>query len=192
MKKNIVLDKEGIRRCLIRLSQEIIEKNRGAEDLILVGIRTRGVPLSQRIGKMIEKAENIKIPLGALDITFYRDDIGKRVFSPTVQKTEIPINITGKNVVLIDEVIYTGRTIRCALDALMDLGRPKTIQLAVLIDRGHRELPISPNFVGKNIPTSHFEETRVSLEEIDGEDKVEIVKLEKPYREKWIEYIEGI
>lgn len=179
---NVILDKEGIRRCLLRLAQEIIEKNKGAKDIALVGIRTRGVPLSQRLCKIIKDTENVEVPIGILDITFYRDDVGMKIFSPSVQKTEIPFNITGKNIILVDEVIYTGRTIRCALDALMDMGRPKTIQLVVLIDRGHRELPISPDFVGKNVPTSHFEEVKVSLEEIDGEDKVEIIRHEKPYR----------
>lgn len=180
--RNIVLDKDGIRRCLVRLAQEIIEKNKGAKDIALVGIRTRGVPLSERLCKIIKKTENIKVPLGILDITFYRDDVGMKFFSPSVQKTEIPFDITGKNIILVDEVIYTGRTIRCALDALMDIGRPKTIQLVTLIDRGHRDLPISPDFVGKVIPTSHFEEVKVSLEEVDGEDKVEIIKHERPYR----------
>jgi pyrimidine operon attenuation protein/uracil phosphoribosyltransferase len=144
----------------------------------------RGVPIAQRLSKIIEKIEKKKVPVGSLDITLYRDDLLTTSHQPVVRKTNIPFDITGKRVILTDEVIYTGRTIRAALDAIMDLGRPECVQLAVLIDRGHRELPINPNYVGKFVPTSHREEVRVSLKEIDGEDKVEIVKLKEPYRKK--------
>lgn len=178
-----ILSAEEIKRIIVRISHEIIEKNGGAKKLALVGIRTRGVPLAERIARVIKEVEKIEIPVGSLDITMYRDDLSApRVPSPRVQKTEIPFNVTEKIVILVDEVIYTGRTIRCALDALMDLGRPAAIQLVVLVDRGHRELPIRPDYIGKNIPTSHFEEVKVKLLEIDGEDKVEIVKLKEPYR----------
>lgn len=178
-----ILSEEEIKRMIVRISHEIIEKNGGAKKLALVGIRTRGVPLAKRIARVIEGVEKIEIPVGSLDITMYRDDLSaQRAPSPRVQKTEIPFNVTEKIVILVDEVIYTGRTIRCALDALMDLGRPAAIQLVVLVDRGHRELPIRPDYIGKNIPTSHFEEVKVKLLEIDGEDKVEIVKLKEPYR----------
>jgi len=178
-----ILSEEEIKRIIVRISHEIIEKNGGAKKLALVGIRTRGVPLAGRIAQVIKEVEKIEIPVGSLDITMYRDDLSApRVPSPRVQKTEIPFNVTEKIVILVDEVIYTGRTIRCALDALMDLGRPAAIQLVVLVDRGHRELPIRPDYIGKNIPTSHFEEVKVKLLEVDGEDKVEIVKLKEPYR----------
>lgn len=183
-----ILSEEEIKRMIVRISHEIIEKNGGAKKLALVGIRTRGVPLAERIARVIEGVEKIEIPVGSLDITMYRDDLSaQRAPSPRVQKTEIPFNVTEKIVILVDEVIYTGRTIRCALDALMDLGRPVAIQLVVLVDRGHRELPIRPDYIGKNIPTSHFEEVKVKLLEVDGEDKVEIVKLKEPYRELKIE-----
>ena len=178
-----ILSEEEIKRIIVRISHEIIEKNGGAKKLALVGIRTRGVPLAGRIAQVIKEVEKIEIPVGSLDITMYRDDLSApRVPSPRVQKTEIPFNVTEKIVILVDEVIYTGRTVRCALDALMDLGRPAAIQLVVLVDRGHRELPIRPDYIGKNIPTSHFEEVKVKLLEVDGEDKVEIVKLKEPYR----------
>ncbi len=176
------MDSQSIKRALIRIGHEIIERSHGAEKLALVGIRTRGVPLAERLQKIIQEIEKVDVPVGSLDITLYRDDIQTRLFSPRVQVTEIDFDITGKQVVLVDEVVYTGRTIRAALDALMDLGRPQCIQLAVLVDRGHRELPIRPDYVGKNIPTSRLEEVKVKLKEVDGEDKVEIVKLEEPYR----------
>lgn len=181
-KGSLIMDAQAIKRALIRIGHEIIEHSHGAERLALVGIRTRGVPLAERLQKIIQNIEKVEVPVGSLDITLYRDDIQTRLFSPRVQKTEIGFDITGKQVVLVDEVVYTGRTIRAALDALMDFGRPQCIQLAVLIDRGHRELPIRPDYVGKNIPTSRLEEVKVKLKEVDGEDNVEIVKLEEPYR----------
>lgn len=178
------MDKELVKRTISRIAHEIVERNRGAKKLAIVGIMRRGVPFAQRLSKIIEKIEGIKIPVGSLDITLYRDDLLNTLHQPVVRKTNIPFDITGKRIILTDEVIYTGRTIRAALDALMDLGRPESIQLAVLIDRGHRELPISPDYVGKDIPTSHKEEVKVSLKEIDREDKVEIIKLKQLYRKR--------
>jgi pyrimidine operon attenuation protein/uracil phosphoribosyltransferase len=173
-----VMDAEEVRRCIKRISHEIIERNRGAKSVVLVGIRTRGVPMAERIAAWIKKEEGLEVPVGSLDITLYRDDLMIR--HPKVEKTEIPFDINGKRVVVTDEVVYTGRTIRAAMDALMDFGRPASIQLAVLVDRGHRELPIRPDFIGRNIPTAHDEEVRVSLKECDGEDKVAIVRMQDP------------
>ncbi|MFW0967383.1 MAG: bifunctional pyr operon transcriptional regulator/uracil phosphoribosyltransferase PyrR, partial [Thermacetogeniaceae bacterium] len=153
-----------------------LEKNAGTKDLVLIGIRRRGVPLASRLSERIKEIEGTSIPLGILDITLYRDDLSQLDYHPLVRKTEVPFSITGKKVVLVDDVLYTGRTVRAAMDALMDLGRPQLIQLAVLIDRGHRELPIRADFVGKNVPTSRKEQINVSLLEIDGEDKVTIVE----------------
>jgi len=171
-----IMDQEGIRRALTRIAHEILEKNAGTEDLVLIGIRRRGVPLASRLAEKIKEIEGTSIPLGILDITLYRDDLSQLDYHPKVRKTEVPFSITDKQVVMVDDVLYTGRTVRAAMDALMDLGRPKLIQLAVLIDRGHRELPIRANFVGKNVPTSRKEVIKVSLIEIDGEDKVTIVE----------------
>jgi len=170
------MDQEGIRRALTRIAHEILEKNAGTEDLVLIGIRRRGVPLASRLAEKIKEIEGTSIPLGILDITLYRDDLSQLDYHPQVRKTEVPFSITDKKVVMVDDVLYTGRTVRAAMDALMDLGRPKLIQLAVLIDRGHRELPIRADFVGKNVPTSRKEVIKVSLIEIDGEDKVTIVE----------------
>jgi pyrimidine operon attenuation protein/uracil phosphoribosyltransferase len=171
-----IMDQEGIRRALTRIAHEILEKNAGTKDLVLIGIRRRGVPLASRLSERIKEIEGTSIPLGILDITLYRDDLSQLDYHPLVRKTEVPFSITGKKVVLVDDVLYTGRTVRAAMDALMDLGRPQLIQLAVLIDRGHRELPIRADFVGKNVPTSRKEQINVSLLEIDGEDKVTIVE----------------
>jgi pyrimidine operon attenuation protein/uracil phosphoribosyltransferase len=173
-----VMDDENIRRALYRLSHEITERNKGVSDLILVGIRTRGVPLAYRLAQFISQHEEAaKIPVGLLDITFYRDDLSLISNQPVLHRTEIPVNITNKKLVLVDDVLYTGRTVRAALDALMDLGRPEMIQLAVLIDRGHRELPIRADYVGKNVPTAKREIIQVKLKEIDGEDQVLISNL---------------
>jgi len=169
-----IMDADDIERVLTRIAHEVIERNRGVEHLVMVGIRTRGVPLAQRIAAKIEQITGQKIPVGSLDITLYRDDLMTR--QPVVRKTEIPFDMTGKRVVLVDEVIFTGRTIRAALDALVDFGRPACIQLAVLIDRGHRELPIRPDFVGKNVPTSKAERIQCRLHESDNEESVYIVK----------------
>lgn len=171
-----IMDDKAIDRALTRISHEIIERNKGVEDLILVGIRTRGVPLAKRIASKIKKIEGVDIPVGILDITLYRDDLSTLSEQPVVNKTEIDFEITGKKVVLVDDVIYTGRTARAALDALSDLGRARLIQLAVLVDRGHRELPIRPDYVGKNVPTSRDEIIKVKLEEVDGENSVVILK----------------
>lgn len=170
--KTILLDHEGIRRALVRISHEILEKNKGIENVVLVGIRTRGVPIAERLAEAIGDIEGQRPALGVLDITLYRDDLSTLAYQPIVRPTELPVDITGKTIVLVDDVLYTGRTIRAALDALIDMGRPKAIQLAVLVDRGHRELPIRADYVGKNVPTSSKEVVNVLLEDIDGEEKV--------------------
>lgn len=170
--KTVLMDSEGIRRALTRISHEIVEKNKGVENIVLVGIRTRGVPLAERLAEIIAKIEGQKPPVGVLDITLYRDDLSTLAYQPIVRPTELPVDITGKTIVLVDDVLYTGRTIRAALDAIIDNGRPKTIQLAVLIDRGHRELPIRADFVGKNVPTSSKEVISVQLEATDAAEKV--------------------
>jgi len=171
-----VLDRDAINRSIVRISHEILEKNKGTENLCLVGIRTRGVYLANRISQSIKKIEDKEVAVGSLDITLYRDDLTLIASQPVVHKTEIGFDITDKNVVLVDDVLYSGRTIRAALDALIDLGRPKNIQLAVLIDRGHRELPIRPDYIGKNIPTAKNETVEVRLTEMDGREEVVIVE----------------
>jgi pyrimidine operon attenuation protein / uracil phosphoribosyltransferase len=173
-----ILDQETTARSLMRIAHEIVEKNKGTQDLCLVGIRTRGVFLAGRLAANIKAIENKEIPVGTLDITLYRDDLTLIAAHPVVHKTEIEFDITGKNVVLVDDVLYSGRTIRAALDALIDLGRPHTIQLAVLVDRGHRELPIRPDYVGKNIPTAKNETVEVRLAEAEGKDEVVIIEKE--------------
>jgi len=176
--EKILLTSREIERALSRIAHEIVERNKGAEDVVLVGMRTRGVPLASRIAQIIEGFEGIAIPVGTLDIGLYRDDISPSELKPGKQShTNIPTSITDKRVILVDDVLYTGRSIRAAMDALMDLGRPSCIQLAVLIDRGHRELPIRADYVGKNIPSSRDEEIQVKLEEVDGVDKVVIASL---------------
>ncbi|KXS42751.1 MULTISPECIES: bifunctional pyr operon transcriptional regulator/uracil phosphoribosyltransferase PyrR [unclassified Candidatus Frackibacter] len=170
--KKDILDEQGIQRALTRISHEILEKNKGLEDLAIIGIRTRGVPLAQRIADKIAEIEGEEVPVGILDITLYRDDLTTVAQQPIVHQTEISFDITDKKIVLVDDVLYTGRTVRAALDALVDLGRPEVIQLAILVDRGHRELPIRADYIGKNLPTSKQEVIEVKLEEIDGEDMV--------------------
>ncbi|MBN2030383.1 bifunctional pyr operon transcriptional regulator/uracil phosphoribosyltransferase PyrR [bacterium] len=170
--KSELMDGEGITRTLLRLTHEILEKNKGAKNLVIVGIRNRGDCLARRIIKHIEEIEGVQIPLGILDITLYRDDFQRITDRPLVQETDFPFDLTEKRVVLVDDVLYTGRTIRAALGALIDYGRPALIQLAVLLDRGHRELPIKADYVGKNVPTAFGEEIQVKLKEVDGEDKV--------------------
>ncbi len=167
-----VLEADDVRRALTRIAHEILERDKGTEGLVLVGIADRGDDLARRLASHIERIEGVRVPVGVLDITFYRDDIGMRAEAPEVHETRIPFDITGKVVVLVDDVLFTGRTIRSAMDALMDLGRPRKIQLAVLVDRGHRELPIRADYVGKNVPTSRADDVRVSIEELDGEDAV--------------------
>lgn len=174
VKKNVIMDSEAIRRALVRIAHEIIEKNKGVEDVVIVGIRTRGVPLAQRIAAEIGAIENCEMTVGMLDITLYRDDLSTLGYNPVVHGTDINFDLSGKHVVLVDDVLYTGRTIRAALDAVIDMGRPKTIQLAVLVDRGHKELPIRADYVGKNVPTSQKETIEVVLNEIDGIDEVYI------------------
>ncbi|MGE5227512.1 MAG: bifunctional pyr operon transcriptional regulator/uracil phosphoribosyltransferase PyrR, partial [Planctomycetaceae bacterium] len=167
-----VLEADDVRRALTRIAHEILERDKGTEGLVLVGIADRGDDLARRLAAHIEQIEGVTVPVGVLDITFYRDDIGMRAEAPEVHETRIPFDITGKVVVLVDDVLFTGRTIRSAMDALMDLGRPRKIQLAVLVDRGHRELPIRADYVGKNVPTSRADDVRVLIEELDGEDAV--------------------
>jgi pyrimidine operon attenuation protein/uracil phosphoribosyltransferase len=169
-----VLDEAGIERALTRIAHEILERTEGTDDLALAGIRTRGVSLAQRIAGRLRAIEGLNVPVGALDITLYRDDLGLKGEAPVLRGTDIPFPVTGKTVILVDDVLYTGRTIRAALDAIIDLGRPRMIQLAVLIDRGHRELPIRPDYVGKNLPTARREIVQVRLREHDGEDRVVI------------------
>ena len=172
--RSLVMDADEIRRALTRVAHEIIEKNKGAEKLAVVGIRRKGVPLAERLAALISEIEGTKVPVGILDIALYRDDFMTK--QSAVGQTDIPFDVNGRTIVLVDEVMYTGRTVRCALDALMDMGRPASIQLAVLIDRGHRELPIRADFVGKNLPTSRKETVDVQLKEIQGEDRVFILK----------------
>jgi pyrimidine operon attenuation protein/uracil phosphoribosyltransferase len=174
--KTQVLDAEGLRRTINRLSHEIVEKNKGVQNVVLVGIRTRGEYLAHRVAKKIEEIENMSVKVGVLDITLYRDDLRGRLDQPQLKSSEILFDIRGKVVVLVDDVLFTGRTIRSALNALMDLGRPALIQLLVLVDRGHRELPIKADFVGKNVPTSQDQEVKVELTESDKEDAVYLIE----------------
>lgn len=173
-----ILDGPGISRALTRIAHEILERNKGTGGVVLVGLRSRGIELARRLSRNIKEIEGIEVPVGALDATLYRDDLGKVGVQPVVRKTEIPFSVDGKSVVLVDDVLYTGRTIRAAMDSLMDLGRPRLIQLAVLVDRGHRELPIRADFVGKNVPTARQEQVQVLLEEEDGVDRVVILEPE--------------
>jgi pyrimidine operon attenuation protein/uracil phosphoribosyltransferase len=175
-----VLDEAALDRALTRIAHEIIEQAGGGDDLALVGIKTRGVTLADRIGRKIAAIEGGRPPVGALDITLYRDDVGLRADQPLVRGTEIPFSLKARTIVLVDDVLFTGRTIRAAMDALMDLGRPRAVRLAVLIDRGHRELPIRPDYVGKNLPTSRRETVAVMLREHDGVDRVVIQESEEP------------
>jgi pyrimidine operon attenuation protein/uracil phosphoribosyltransferase len=172
-----IMTPEDVRRATTRISHEIVEKQGGTEGLALVGIQRRGVPLARRIAAAILEHEGDAIPVGALDITFYRDDLSMVAHQPIVKGTQIPFDLNGRTVVLVDDVLYTGRTIRAAMDALIDFGRPRAIRLAVLVDRGHRELPIRADHVGKNVPTSREELVSVLLEETDGEDAVEISRV---------------
>ena len=172
-----IMTADEIRRATVRLSHEIVEKQAGTDGLALVGIQRRGVPLARRIAGAIEEHEGVTVPVGALDITFYRDDLSLVAQQPVVKGTDLPFDLNGLTVVLVDDVLYTGRTIRAAMDALVDFGRPQAIRLAVLVDRGHRELPIRADHVGKNVPTSREELVRVHLLEVDGEDGVDIDRL---------------
>ncbi len=169
-----LMDEKAISRAITRISHEIIERNKGIEDVVLVGIKTRGVPIANRISKKIEQIEGSNINTGEVDITLYRDDLKKVDIDPVINGSNVNFSIDDKVVVLVDDVLYTGRTVRAALDAIMDIGRPKSIQLAVLVDRGHRELPIRADYVGKNVPTSKNEIISVKLDEVDKEDSVTI------------------
>ena len=178
--ERLILDSDEIRRALVRIAHEILERNKGTEDLVLIGIRTGGAHLARRLQTEIRTIEKIDAPVGIVDITLYRDDLSELGPQAKIRETEIPFDITGKKVILVDDVLYTGRTIRAALDALVDFGRPQSIQLAVLADRGHRELPIKPDYVGKNIPTSQSEMIEVRLaEEGKSRDELAIVSKEK-------------
>jgi len=169
--KRIIMDEKAMSRAIARISYEIIERNKGTDSLVIVGVYSRGVPIGRRIADKLSELEKTEVPFGTLDITPYRDD---RTSSDHNERTDIPFDITDRNVVLVDDVLFTGRSARAALDALIKRGRPRTIQLAVLVDRGHRELPIRPDYVGKNLPTSHSEKVRVSVTETDGSDSVSI------------------
>jgi pyrimidine operon attenuation protein/uracil phosphoribosyltransferase len=172
--KSVIMDEAAIRRALTRIAHEIIEKNKGVDDCMLVGIKTRGIYLAERLAGRIEQIEQVNIPVGRVDITLYRDDLTHKSPDAVLGGAELPGTITGKTVILVDDVLFTGRTVRAALDALVDHGRPRMIQLAVLVDRGHRELPIRPDYIGKNVPTSRSEIVAVQLAEVDGLDQVSI------------------
>jgi pyrimidine operon attenuation protein / uracil phosphoribosyltransferase len=174
------MSEADVRRALVRIAHEIIERNQGVNNLVLVGMRTRGVPLAQRIARKLKELEGADVPLGQLDITLYRDDLASRHLQPIVRRTEIREDVTGKRVILVDDVLYTGRSIRAAMDAVIDFGRPDRIQLMVLVDRGHRELPIRADYVGKNVPTSRDEDVQVRLSETDGADEVIIIRPDAP------------
>jgi pyrimidine operon attenuation protein / uracil phosphoribosyltransferase len=178
MEKARIMDAQALERALKRIAHEIIEKNSGALDAVLIGIQRRGVPLARRIAEYIEEFEGVKMPLGVLDITFYRDDLSLLSSHPVLKGTDIPFDVNNKTIIMVDDVLYTGRTARAAIDAIMDMGRPKYIQFAVLIDRGHRELPIRADFIGKNVPTSKNEVIHVLLSETDGENGVTISDLQ--------------
>ena len=172
-----IMDADEIRRAMTRIAHEIVERNHGVRNLVLIGIRTRGVPLARRIGQKIREIEDAVIPVGVLDITLYRDDLETIARQPEVKRTEVPFDLAGKTVVLVDDVLYTGRTVRAALDEIIDFGRPAAIQLAVLVDRGHRELPIRADYVGKNVPTSRRERVVVRLAEDNGGDGVTLEEI---------------
>ena len=171
-RKTLIMDEQQLRRSIMRMAHEIIERNKGASDLVLVGIRTRGEPLAKMLAEAIARVEGTNVPVGSVDIAFYRDDMTPVQADPRLNRTDIPFGVEEKTVVLVDDVLYTGRTVRAAMEALLNAGRAKRIQLAVLIDRGHRELPIRADFVGKNIPTATTEFIRVSVNGIDGETSV--------------------
>jgi len=175
--KAVIIDAKEMSRMITRVAHEIVERNKGTDNLAIVGIRRRGVPLAERIQEEIKRFEGEEVPMGSLDITFYRDDLEKIAHQPVLSTTDIMFDLEDLVVVLVDDVLYTGRTVRAAMDAIIDYGRPKSIQLAVLVDRGHRELPISPNYVGKNVPTSQREVIGVKVKEIDGQDAVYIREL---------------
>jgi len=177
--KSNIIDKEGFNRIITRISHEILEQNKGSHNLVLIGMRTRGEFIAKRIKEKIKEIDGVDLPFGVLDVTLYRDDFRTRMKQPEVSVSDITFDINEKDIIVIDDVLYTGRTVRSALNALMDLGRPSSIQLCILIDRGHRELPIRADYVGKNVPTSLNEEIKVKMEEFDGEDAIYLVEAEK-------------
>lgn len=172
--KATILTADEVRRALTRVAHEIVERNKGAENLALIGIHTRGIPLATRLAARLSELEGVEVPTGRLDITLYRDDLSEVAHQPIIRETQVPFDLARRRVVLVDDVLFTGRTVRAALDALIDLGRPESIQLAVLVDRGHRELPIRADYVGKNLPTARSEMVKVRLAETDGVDVVEL------------------
>lgn len=176
--KAIILSSDEMRRALTRIAHEIVERNRGAENLAIIGVHTRGIPLAERLAAKLSELEGVEVPQGRLDITLYRDDLSEVARQPIIRETQVPFDLAHRRVILVDDVLYTGRTVRSALDALIDLGRPEGIQLAVLIDRGHRELPIRADYVGKNLPTAKHEIVKVKLQETDGIDIVELYEME--------------
>jgi pyrimidine operon attenuation protein/uracil phosphoribosyltransferase len=176
MNERLILDRDGVRRILVRIAHEIVERNGGTDELVLVGIRSRGVPIARRLAALIEEHEGTSLTVGSLDITYYRDDLTKLAHAPIVKRSDLGPAVSGHTVVLVDDVLYTGRTVRAALDALTDHGRPRAVRLAVLVDRGHRELPIRPDHVGKNLPTARDEIVHVRLLETDGVDQVVITR----------------
>lgn len=175
-KTDLIMDEKKIDRALQRIAHEIVERNAGAESLVIIGVLTRGAYLARRIAKLIEELEEVKVPVGLMDISLYRDDVHSKLEQPIVQRTEILFDVVNRNVILIDDVLFTGRTIRAALDQIVDFGRPKTIQLAVLVDRGHRELPFRPDYVGMNIPTARDDQVVLEVKEKEGHDKVYVVR----------------
>ena len=176
LKSTLIMDAKTIERALTRIAHEIVEKNKGAENMAIIGIQNRGAYLAERIAKLIEKIEGVAVPVGLMDITLYRDDVQTKLEQPVVQKTDIMFDVKDKAIILVDDVLFTGRTVRAALDQIIDFGRPRHIHLAVLVDRGHRELPIRADYVGKNIPTAREDRVKVKIEEVDGEDSVSVVK----------------
>ena len=177
MSNRIIMTPGDIKRTLVRIAHQIIERNKVIDHLVLVGVHTRGVPLAKRLATNIESFEGLKIPVGTLDISLYRDDLSSLTLQPVVPRTDFSVSIDSKSIVLVDDVLYTGRSARAAMGAIIDLGRPQSIQLAVLIDRGHREMPIRADYIGKNMPSSRHEEIQVQLEEIDGIDEVAIISM---------------
>ncbi len=172
----LIMDEKAIHRAVVRIAHEIVEHNKGTDDMAIIGIKARGAPLAERIAQIINQMEETSLPVGSMDITLYRDDIQTKLEQPLVQKTEIDFDVVDKTIILVDDVLFTGRTIRAALDQLIDFGRPKCIQLAVLVDRGHRELPIRADYVGKNIPTAFEDLVEVKIKETDGQDSVAVIK----------------
>ena len=176
VQSHVLMDEASMERALIRIAHEIVERNSGLEDVALIGIQKRGAPLASRIRKTLEEIEGVKVPMGILDITFYRDDLSTLSAHPVVNGTDVPFNVNDKKIILVDDVLYTGRTTRAAIENIFDMGRPLNIQLAILIDRGHRQLPFRADYVGKNVPTAITEHIDVEVKEVDGNDRVILLK----------------